>query len=492
MLASTSFARYNTKNPVLNGAWAPVTEERAFDNLEIEGKIPDDLVGTLYRDCYNQRFAPLNPDTYHIFDGDGMVYSIELRDGKASYRDRWVQNDGAKAELAAGRELYNGLYSASGMPQRQLPPGAPRVKDVGSVNVIPLGNRILALQESGDHWWQLDPGTLDVIEPFNFLGETAGRGALTAHPHTDPATGNLIFLQLDSRRDNLDICEAAPSGKLLSRQSVQLPWSGYVHDMMFTHDYYIIMIGPIAWDTNFEDVVNEGRSSWTFHPERGSQILLINRKDGSVRTVTDEPNQVNHYLNAYQDGDQVIIDASVDPIGSGGTKDLVVSDQFPVWREGNTIKKPALWRWTVDMKQGTVTHEHVGGLSVDMPRPNETLMGSKHRYGYFMNAAFASGGATGAIGNTALKHDYLTGVTREQIGGKEGGFNVGEPVFVPRAGAASEDDGYVLVVFRHFATLSSQLLILDAQNFDGEPLARVKINAWLPASVHGNWVPSDS
>jgi carotenoid cleavage dioxygenase-like enzyme len=101
-------------------------------------------------------------------------------------------------------------------------------------------------------------------------------------------------------------------------------------------------------------------------------------------------------------------------------------------------------------------------------------------------------GVGGAAGNTAVKHDYLTGVTQQQLGSKEGGFNVGEPLFVPRAGATAEDDGYVLAMFRHGATRTSQLLILDAQNFDGEPIARVKINTWLPTSVHGNWLPDES
>jgi len=50
----------------------------------------------------------------------------------------------------------------------------------------------------------------------------------------------------------------------------------------------------------------------------------------------------------------------------------------------------------------------------------------------------------------------------------------------------------VLVMFRHPPTMTSQLLILDAQNFNGEPIARVKIPTWLPTSVHGNWVPDQS
>jgi carotenoid cleavage dioxygenase-like enzyme len=75
--------------------------------------------------------------------------------------------------------------------------------------------------------------------------------------------------------------------------------------MMFTEDYYIIMLGPIGWGTNFAPLVRDGRTCWNFDPERGSKILLINRHDGAVQTFTDEPNQVNHYLNAYQEDGMV-------------------------------------------------------------------------------------------------------------------------------------------------------------------------------------------
>jgi carotenoid cleavage dioxygenase len=290
----------------------------------------------------------------------------------------------------------------------------------------------------------------------------------------------------------LDIAEADPSGKVISKHSIRLDWSAYIHDLIFTRDYYIIMLGPIGWDTDFAPLVRDGRSSWNFDPDRGSEILLINRVTGAVQTITDEPNQVNHYLNAYQDGDLVVIDASVNPI-VGGSTDTIVSDNFPISRNGQwaPVKPAALWRWTIDTVAGAVKHEHVNELAVDFPRPNEVLMGAKHRYGYFMGAFFVPG-VGGAGGNVAVKHDYLTGTTQQQLGSRDGGFNVGEPLFVPRRGATGEDDGYVLVMYRHAQSKTSQLLILDAQNFDAEPIARVKIPSGIPTSVHGNWIPAES
>jgi len=74
------------------------------------------------------------------------------------------------------------LYSASGIPQPAVPPGAPLVKHVGSVNVIRLGGRTLASQENGDRWWEIDPGGGD-RHPRRLTARTA---TLIADDPMDP------------------------------------------------------------------------------------------------------------------------------------------------------------------------------------------------------------------------------------------------------------------------------------------------------------------
>ncbi len=59
-----------------------------------------------------------------------------------------------------------------------------------------------------------------------------------------------------------------------------MEWTAYIHDLIFTRDCYIIMIGPIGWDTNFRPLVSDGHSSWTLHPERGSQSRIYRRPLG--------------------------------------------------------------------------------------------------------------------------------------------------------------------------------------------------------------------
>src|SRR5688572_8882789 len=95
------------ENPFLQGNFAPVKQELDTPALEVIGEIPRDLRGTYYRNGPNQAFEPIG--RYHWFDGDGMIHAIRLEDGRASYRNRWVESDGLKEEREAGKALYPGL-----------------------------------------------------------------------------------------------------------------------------------------------------------------------------------------------------------------------------------------------------------------------------------------------------------------------------------------------------------------------------------------------
>ena len=65
----------------------------------------------------------------------------------------------------------------------------------------------------------------------------------------------------------------------------------------------------------------------------------------------------------------------------------------------------------------------------------------------------------------------------------------GEAAFVPRAADAGEDDGWLLSIVYDAASDSSDLVILDAQDFTAAPVARVHLPQRVPFGFHGNWVP---
>ena len=107
---------YDSANPYLTGNYAPWREEGDAFDLEIEGELPRELNGSLYRIGPNPHFKPLG--SYHWFDGDGMVHAFILRDGRAAYRNRYVRTDGLKAEMKQGRALFGGLLGSPAKPRR--------------------------------------------------------------------------------------------------------------------------------------------------------------------------------------------------------------------------------------------------------------------------------------------------------------------------------------------------------------------------------------
>jgi carotenoid cleavage dioxygenase len=62
-------------------------------------------------------------------------------------------------------------------------------------------------------------------------------------------------------------------------------------------------------------------------------------------------------------------------------------------------------------------------------------------------------------------------------------------VFVPAANATAEDDGYNLLYVHDPERGAADLVVLSAQDFSGEPLARVHLPARVPLGLHGNWIP---
>jgi carotenoid cleavage dioxygenase len=87
--------------------------------------------------------------------------------------------------------------------------------------------------------------------------------------------------------------------------------------------------------------------------------------------------------------------------------------------------------------------------------------------------------------NGWVRHDLSTGAAVQHDLGDGG---PGEAVFVPAAGAPGESNGYYLGYVYDPARNGSDLVILDASDFAGAPVARIKLPTRVPYGFHGNWV----
>jgi carotenoid cleavage dioxygenase len=451
---------YDSSNPFLQGNFAPWREESDAYDLEIEGELPRDLNGALYRVGPNPHFAPRG--SYHWFDGDGMVHGFVLNDGRAMYRNRYVRTDGLKAEMKAGRALYGGLLNMN----VEAPAGSPPFKNAGNTNIIGYANRLLALWEAGlPH--ELKPKTLETVGLYDFGAKM--NGPVTAHPKFDPDNGDLLFFGYQPMPPYLTWYRADRAGNLIESRPIDSGLPVMMHDFVATDDYAIFFVCPSVF--RIENIA-QGKPPLQWEPEHGTKIGVMSRKSGAVKWFQTDAFYVFHFLNAYSEGEKLIVDGC-------RMQELDMT--------GNSFGAPPLpYRWTLDLSDGSVRTSQIDDMFSEFPRLDERLAGKKHRYGYFAGTTFRERVA-GMGFNSLVKRDYQSARSEVQQPGSE--MAPGEPVFVPRANSKSEDDGWVLAVWYDPKRNASELAVLDAHSFAKPPVARVKLQHRVPFGFHGNWVP---
>jgi carotenoid cleavage dioxygenase len=446
-------------NPYLEGNFAPVLEELTEAHpLPVTGVVPPDLEGRLLRNGPNPVSVPADDRQYHWFTGDGMIHDISLAGGKAvGYRNRWVRTRKLAAEI--GTDPPNG-------PQEPL-------NGPANTHVIRHAGTTLALVESGfPHALSSD---LERARVHDF--DAALASPMTAHPKVDPDTGELVFFGYDVFGPPFLRCHTVDAtGTLTRSQDIDIPRAAMMHDFGVTASRVVFMDLPVVFDL---DLAATGQSlPFRWMPESGSRIGVMPRQggDGDVTWIGIDPVYVFHVLNAYDDGDAIVMD-------------VIRYDSAFDTAPGEAIASspPALARWTIDATGNRLVETRLDDAPVEFPRMDDDVAGRPHRYGY-CTLLGSEPETEEAIG--LIKYDLQRDETIRFDPGESRA--PGEPVFVRAADGGGEDEGWVLSVVYDRARDASDLVILDATSFAGPPVATVHLPARVPFGFHGSWLPSTS
>jgi carotenoid cleavage oxygenase len=437
------------ENLYLTGNYAPVPDERTAAHLPVTGRLPEELRGRYLRNGPNPVRAP-EPSTYHWFTGDGMVHGIRLRDGKAEwYRNRWVR--AAQVAAALGEQPRPGPVHAG-------------MDFAPNTNVIGHAGRTFAIVEAGARPYELTD-ELETVGPCDLDGTLPG--GYTAHPKRDPETGELHAVSYFWGWGNkVQYSVIGVDGRVNKLVEIEVGGAVSVHDMSLTERYAVIYDLPVVFDL---DAAAAGASfPYRWDPSYHARVGLLPRAGTAddVKWFDIEPCYVFHPLNAYDDGDQVVLDVVRHP--------RIFATNLLGPDEGAST----LDRWTIDIEAGKVREERFDDRSQELPRVDERRVGRRHRFGYAMTL---SAGPSGLV-----KHDFDKGTSEERTAGAA---YAGEAVFVPSEPDAAEDEGWLMSIVYDADRDASDLVILNAQDFTGEPQAVVHLPARVPFGFHGNWVP---
>ena len=421
-------------------------DEVSENSLNVTGTIPPELNGTYIRTGPN----PKTGQSPHWFLGDGMVHGIRLSNGKAQwYKNRFIQTPDITSPL---QDPDGGFFDLA--------------RGTGNTHVIKHAGKILCLEEA--HWpWEIDD-ELNTVGCQSYGGQLTT--SMTAHPKVCPITGELLaFSYFSFEAPFLNYIRIDAQGKLVQQEAIDIPNMVMMHDFNITENYVIFMDLPLLLDL---DLLSTG-VPFSFKRDAGARLGVMPRNgtNADVRWFEIEPCYVFHPVNAYEEGSVITIFVSRQTSAFEGSSD-------------NYANVGKLWRWQIDLKNGTVSEVQVDDRPGDFGRVNESRIGQKSRYGYLMSLAGEGDSEEPVYGSLLYKYNLENGNCEEHNLGNN--VRGAEPVFA--SVGTGEDDGWVLSLSHDETSGKSRFNIIDATNFSAPPVAIIDIPQRIPYGAHGSWI----
>lgn len=462
---------------------------------EIEGNVPKNLGGTLFRNGPGLLDINGHP-LQHPFDGDGMICSFAFTDGRVHFRNRFVRTQGYVEEQKAGTVLYRGTFGT------QKPGGwwanafDFRLKNIANTQVIYWGKKLLALWEAAEPH-RLDPHSLETLGLEYFDGALQPGESFAAHPWIDPSCdryhGNPCLVNFAARLKGLSttltVYELDLDGRITWERSHAVPGFAFIHDFAITPSTCIFFQNPVAFNPlPFTLGLKGAAECITFQPNKPTRLILIPRhKDQPMQTLEMPSGFVFHHANAQE---QVV----------DGEKELWIDSicyaDFPTVEPGqdfhevdfSALPPGQLWRFRVQLSTGRIERHLISDRCCEFPTLHPRVVGRPYRYVYL-------GAAHHPQGNAPLQAISKLDVTRgeEEIYSFAPSGFVSEPVFVPKPTrtpeSQAEDEGWLLTLVFDAQRERSHLAILDAQQVAQGPIARLWLKHHVPYGLHGTFTP---
>ena len=462
-----------SNHPYLTGAWTPLMEEVDAPELDvIEGTIPTDIDGIYLRNTENQVHQPLG--RFHPFDGDAMIHQISFQNGKASYRNRFVRTRCFGAEQEAGGSLWGGLADPPSIALRPGYGAHGSLKDNASTDIVVHAGKALSTFYQCGEGYRLDPMTLETLGVESWVPIDG----LSAHARVDEATGELMFFNYSKHAPYMHYGVVDRDNRLTTLMPIPLPGPRLPHDMCFTEHYSILNDLPVFWDA---ELLKRNIHAVRLHDGLPSRFAIVPRHGGEIRWFEAAPTYVLHWLNAYEDGDEIVLDGyfQEEPMPRPNKDAPAGFEHMMAYLDEHSFRSK-LHRWRFNLKDGTTREERLSDRIMEFGMINQRFAGRKYRY------AFSTVSKPGWFLFTGfVKNDLETGKSTEYL--LPEGRYASEAPFAPRIGSVDEDDGYLVSFITDENTGTSECVLLDARRIEEGPVVRIALPHKLCSGTHSCW-----
>jgi torulene dioxygenase len=352
----------------------------------------------------------------------------------------------------------------------------------------------------------IDPVTLDPIESTNYgamVPEASDGKTSAAHPAVDPDTGEMFnFVLKFGRVPTYTLFKLTPptteeaAGHKVLATITDAP-AAYIHSVCLTKKYFVFCVWQADFTLNgatipYHKNLTQAFASWD--PKRKTLWYIVDREVGGVvRKFESDAFFAFHHINSFDNGDDIIVDLATYP-----THEVIHSFYLDVLRSSTATKALDPAPTVTRVKLENITGSKSTGTAVltstpvflELPTISSSYSLRPNRYTYGV-----SGRQLSSLWDCIIKVD-LEALWSNPTNPPENAIQryerpkctPSEPIFVPRPGATTEDDGVVLMVELDGIKGTSALVVIDGQTFKEVARAEVEGKAFVvPHGFHGAW-----
>ncbi|KAL5763634.1 hypothetical protein ACOSQ2_016228 [Xanthoceras sorbifolium] len=469
---------------VFIGNFSPVNELSPTECPVVDGEVPLSLNGVYIRNGPNPQHMPRGP--LHLFEGDGMVHSLQLYKGRAVYACRYVKTYKFKLEREAGFPIFpnmlSGFYGLSDIfvcfvaVFRVLIGHINLIEGYGLANtsVAFFSGKLVALCESDlPYILQLkQDGDIETIGRWDFDKKLFSN--MTAHPKTDIDTKETFAFKCSPIFPYLTFFSFDENG--VKQKDVHIC---SIHHPIFIHDFAITKRFAIFPETQLavapQNLILGRGMPVVCDPSKVQRIGIIARyakSDAEMRWFEIPGFNAMHVINAWENGDDEIV--LVAPNSKSNILKSIDNLHF------------ALEKVRINIKTGEITRKVLSIKNLEFGSINGSYIGKKNRYAYL---------------GMGEKVPRMSGVVKMDLEMEcevstrfyGAGCYGGEPLFVARnaKGGDDEDDGFVLSYIHDEYSGESKFIVMDAKSPCLDIVAAVKMPKRVPYGFHGLFVHED-
>jgi all-trans-8'-apo-beta-carotenal 15,15'-oxygenase len=505
----------------------PDTGSADYEIDEVEGTLPSDLQGTLYRNGPG-KFGIHPHRVAHVLDGDGLIVKLTIPQAssperKVRFQSRFVETKCFVQEMRAQRFLQRGTFGTGpmgdefgrGVNEDPVEPSLwtkltrralrTEIKNVANTQIIAFGGKLLALFEAGLPY-RIDPDTLETLGEDSLGGtlpigkdpvklqslpmpDFLGGAAHTAHPKRCPRTGNLVgwhWSQIADANNALEVTVTEWSStnftKIASRTVVFPNCELAPHDMVLTEHFVFLKVNAISLDRlEFLSGLKGPAAALKMDGRAPVRGFIFPRPTCNDKTMR-EPQEVSippcfsiHFSHGYEDektGNLVTFFTGWPPSDS--------KDFLGAWGgfcpEFDRIPETFLWRLEIDMESGTTVNLSVAPGSENVvvehcvTHPNFITKRAQNVYACASNLI---GDSSACLGYS--RHRIEDGSSKPLRQGERNEeidcyfygtrYSTTEPLVVPKVGADlnKEEQAYLMGIVYDAVKDKSFLSIFDLE-----------------------------